>query len=82
MPDTGIGVVITGKEVYDAVMETKATVTRIEGKFSSLEATVKEHETKIEDLQRFKYQLIGWSGLAGTLAGLFGPYVVKMIFGG
>lgn len=82
MPDTGIGVVVTGKEIYDAVMETKATVTRIEGGLQELKATVGEHETKIEDLQRFKYQLIGWSGLAGTLAGLFGPYVVKLIFGG
>ena len=82
MLESGIGVVVTGKEIYDAVMETKATVTRIEGGLQELKVTVREHETKIEDLQRFKYQLIGWSGLAGTLAGLFGPYVVKLIFGG
>ena len=82
MPETGIGVIITGKEVYDAVMETKATVTRIEGKFSALEATVKEHDIKLESLQRFKYQVMGWGALAGALTSLIGPYVVKLIFGG
>ena len=57
MPDTGIGVVITGKEIYDAVMETKGTVARIEEKFSSLTSTVRdhtvaleEHDDKLEDL--------------------------------
>lgn len=82
MPESGIGVVITGKEIYDAVMATKESVTRIESKFGEVEAVVKEHEIKLDDLYRKYYQIAGIGGLAGGLALAIGQAIIKAIFGG
>lgn len=89
MPDTGFGVVITGKEIYDAVMETKGTVTRIEEKFTSMTATVKEHtaaleehDDKLEDLYRKYYQIAGIGGMVGGLVLAIAQAIIKYVFGG
>lgn len=89
MPDTGIGVVITGKEIYDAVMETKGTVARIEEKFSSLTSTVQdhtaaleEHDGKLEDLYRKYYQIAGIGGMVGGAVLAVVQAVIKAVFGG
>lgn len=82
MPDSGIGVVITGKEIYDAVMATKESVTRIESKFGEVEAAVKEHETKLEDLYRKYYQIAGIGGMVGGAVLAVVQAVIKAVFGG
>ena len=82
MPDSGIGVVITGKEIYDAVMATKESVTRIESKFGEVEAAVKEHETKLDDLYKKYYQIAGIGGLTGGLALAIVQAIIKAVFGG
>lgn len=65
MPETGIGVTITGKEIYESVVLIKDTVTRIETKLDNLEVQVSEHDEKIEELQKFKYQIASLGGIVG-----------------
>lgn len=77
MPETGIGVTITGKEIYESVVLIKDTVTRIETKLDNLEVQVSEHDEKIEELQKFKYQIASLGGIVGgalvaLIQGLFG----------
>ena len=77
MPETGIGVTITGKEIYESVVLIKDTVTRIETKLDNLEVKVSEHDEKIEELQKFKYQIASLGGIVGgalvaLIQGLFG----------
>ena len=89
MPDTGIGVVITGKDIYDLVLTTKESVTRIESRLGSVnealenhERSIQDHTSKLEELQKFRYQTVGWGSAAGAIAGFLVPYLVKLIFGG
>lgn len=81
MSESGGGVVITGKEMYDLMLETKNTVTRIETTMSALAIAVAEHEQKIDDLTKKYYMAGGLGGIVGAILTAVIPVVAKFIGG-
>ena len=82
MADIGpLGVVITAKEVYDLVLETKAAVTRIEQQVSEMVKTVDNHEHAIDDLTKKYYMAGGIGGVIGTIIASLVPLITRL-FGG
>lgn len=82
MTDIGpLGVVITAKEVYDLVLETKVAVTRIEQQVSEMVKTVDDHEKAIDDLTKKYYMAGGIGGVIGAILTSLIP-VITRIFGG
>ena len=75
------GVVITAKEMYDLMLETKLAVTRIEGQVREMVRTVDEHEGKIDDLTKKYYMAGGIGGVTGAVLTSVIPLLVK-VFGG
>lgn len=80
-PESGMGVLITGKEVYDAVLSIKDTVTRMEQKLGDLSKTVAEHDVKIEDLTKKYYLAGGIGGIAGSIVVAAIPVIIRFMQG-
>ena len=78
MADSDIGVVITGKEIYDAVMATKETVQRVEERFNTLQATVNSHEESIEELKKQYFKVALLSGTIGATITTALPFILRL----
>ena len=76
-----IGVVITAKEMYDLMLETKFAVNRIEQRVEDMVKTVNEHEKAIDDLTKKYYMAGGIGGVIGAILTSLIP-VITRIFGG
>ena len=76
-----IGVVITAKEMYDLMLETKFAVNRIEQRVEDMVKTVNEHETQIDDLTKKYYMAGGIGGIIGAILTSLVPFLTKLIGG-
>ena len=76
-----IGVVITAKEMYDLMLDTKFAVNRIEQRVEDMVKTVNEHETQIDDLTKKYYMAGGIGGVIGAILTSLIPFITRL-FGG
>lgn len=60
---------------HEEFVELQKSFSRLEGKLDAIlpafEKSVVDHETRIRDLERFKWKQIGFGASAGAIAGFF-----------
>lgn len=74
-----LGVVVTAKEVYDLVLETKLAVSRIEQQMTDMVTTVNDHEKAIDDLTKKYYMAGGIGGIIGAVLTSLIPLLTKIL---
>lgn len=67
-----ISVSITGREIYDLLMEMRRDVLELSGKVDAMPTTLTDHETRLRHLERAVW---GYAGAAAVGGGLLGQAV-------
>ncbi len=81
------GMEITLRDVYDQQQAAHGTLTslstqlatlttRIDGRLDTGETAMRDHETRIRGLERFKYLLLGGCVVGGSLSGAVSALIV------
>ena len=79
------GAIVTIKDIYDTVMETKFTVLGLDSKIEHINekvasqgAVLNEHDDKIQDLYKKWYMVGGLAGAVGSLVATAAQLLLKL----
>lgn len=84
MPESSAGAVVTIKDIYDTVMETKFAVLGLDAKVENINNQVKDHDkvlddhdNKLDDLYKKWYMVGGVGGFVGSAIVIVAEIIFK-----